>query len=46
MKELYLKAKEAAIAETLNAVVQEFPQVIIGSYPKLLHRFVRPVINT
>jgi hypothetical protein len=46
MKELYLKVKEAAIAEALSAVVQEFPQVTIGSYPKLFHRFVRPVRNT
>jgi hypothetical protein len=46
MKELYVKAKETAIAETLNTVVKEFPQVTIGSYPKLFHRFVRPVRNT
>jgi hypothetical protein len=46
MKELYLKAKEVTVAETLSTVVKEFPQVTIGSYPKLFHRFVRPVRNT
>jgi hypothetical protein len=46
MKELYLKVRETAIAETLSTVVKEFPLVTIGSYPKLVHRFVRPVTNT
>jgi len=46
MKELYLKAKETAIAKTLTTIVKKFPQVTIGSYPKLFHRFVRPVRHT
>ncbi|XP_023718759.1 FAD synthase isoform X2 [Cryptotermes secundus] len=45
MKELYLKAKETTIAETLSSVVKEFPQVTIGSYPKLFHSYYSVLVT-
>jgi len=36
-RKIYLNITEDKIAQTLSIIVKEFPNVIIGSYPKLFH---------
>ena len=35
LKQIYLKADEGEIAESLDATMAEFPQLMLGSYPKV-----------
>ena len=35
LKQIYLKADEGEIADSLDATMAEFPQLMLGSYPKV-----------
>ena len=35
LKQIYLKADEGEIADLLDATMAEFPQLMLGSYPKV-----------
>jgi len=35
LKKVYVKQRESDIAESLNELLQEFPQLLLGSYPKI-----------
>ena len=35
LKRVYVKRNESDIVETLNALLEEFPDLVLGSYPKL-----------
>ena len=35
LKQIYLKADEGEIADSLDATMSEFPQLMLGSYPKV-----------
>ena len=35
LKQIYLKADEGVIAESLDATMEAFPELMLGSYPKV-----------
>ena len=35
LRRVWVKQRESQIAEALNALLQEFPQLLLGSYPKI-----------
>jgi len=35
LKQVYVKSSESEIVETLNALLEAFPNLVLGSYPKL-----------
>ena len=37
LREVYVSAYETAIAEHLDATLAAFPEILLGSYPKLSH---------
>lgn len=43
---IYVNLTEDKIAEELGRLAKEFPDVQVGSYPKLFHKYVWPVIAT
>ena len=36
LKQIYLKADEGLIAESLDATMEVFPELMLGSYPKVI----------
>ena len=35
LKRVFVRRRESDIAESLNALLQEFPQLMLGSYPRI-----------
>ena len=45
LKQVYVKRSESDIAETLNALLERFPDLVLGSYPKLRESSYRVLLT-
>ncbi|MGI9432416.1 MAG: competence/damage-inducible protein A [Myxococcota bacterium] len=45
LKKVYVKQRESDIAESLHELLQEFPQLLLGSYPKIGEESFHVLLN-
>ena len=45
LKRVYVKRNETEIVETLNSLLQEFPELVLGSYPKIREASYRVLLT-
>jgi len=45
LKKLYVRPAESDIAEILNALLREFPQLMLGSYPRINEEHYRVMLT-
>ncbi len=45
LKKIYVRPAESEIAETLNALLREFPELMLGSYPRINEEHYRVMLT-
>ena len=45
LKKIYVRPAESDIAETLNALLREFPELMLGSYPRINEEHYRVMLT-
>ena len=45
LRKIYVRVNESEIAETLNSLLEEFPELMLGSYPRINEKFYRVMLT-